>query len=947
MSEDKIFIDIPVEILNVGFKIEKYDPIRPILENLKSIEELNSNSETINRLMAISRSSKFSNDSIYFPGRLIRDLWKGKYWSLKESNLSLEMNKPGSSHKLDNIPLLDVKASAGEVKNLAKPFRGWLSKKSGINKTKVLAHTRLDNLESENEIMYLRALISRKKDSAGRRYWIHEDGPFKQLINDNIHTVTGFEVDEQQVKTEQYDWPYAPEVNDLQILRNKFFKGQKFSKENNSLGASTKIGNKRNTEQIIKESTIILDKIRDNLRYDKRPRLNKIETVIEFSKTCGMPIKVINSANSQVFILSSFTNEKYLDDIANMLSEVSRKKEKDLILAFGEPDRGQSLGYVEQTTNYISTICKKTKVQIAGGISESSNHSKVIVSDTGMVLIGSCNLFSGSLNSGVLESALLIDDTKCAAEILEIVIQEKWCASNQQSRLKQILTKINNKKYVSFIPNLNKKISDIKRLLNRGNLWYALSMLERVLCEISERPVWSLIKNLQHRPFMEDCIEKFETRLVMASDGLRSNGLDKASIMKIGQRAAQSHADVHIWWGRHAPNSKPFDEVDKRGRKEAKTRLEELRKLIVDSEDRILWKLLPKKSNQPMETHAKMFIVDDVRLMITSDNTLSFGDTEAERGDAGELGIVIDHPRLALQARGSMEAWLPNEAIIPNDAARWWALLAEEISVLSDGIYHQIPLEHALDALVERIEGNDWLRTRWENEIESKLTHAEILEKLTLGVKYGVFAVNEKINSQGVKSRISLDKLSEAVVSLVKKNRWSAIFRDMIDEILISALNQYNSKSGKRPHFILQGGRDYKFSFKDRLLEMEFDESFVLPYLEKHESEIIELVSSYYGFDVEVSWKLSALGDKKDGKAKSFNLDSNEITPKLWAESIIEFMKDPDEFEFISLPYNRMVAANSKLKLGAGKLFKYVDEQCYEFLEWKREKNDLFIRRRT
>jgi hypothetical protein len=81
----------------------------------------------------------------------------------------------------------------------------------------------------------------------------------------------------------------------------------------------------------------------------------------------------------------------------------------------------------------------------------------------------------------------------------------------------------------------------------------------------------------------------------------------------------------------------------------------------------------------------------------------------------------------------------------------------------------------------------------------------------------------------------------------------------MIDEILISALNQYNSKSGKRPHFILQGGRDYKFSFKDRLLEMEFDESFVLPYLEKHESEIIELVSSYYGFDVEVTWKLSEI----------------------------------------------------------------------------------------
>ena len=34
---------------------------------------------------------------------------------------------------------------------------------------------------------------------------------------------------------------------------------------------------------------------------------------------------------------------------------------------------------------------------------------------------------------------------------------------------------------------------------------------------------------------------------------------------------------------------------------------------------------------------------------------------------------------------------------------RCWALLAEEISVLSNGIYHQIPLEHALDALVEEL----------------------------------------------------------------------------------------------------------------------------------------------------------------------------------------------------------------------------------------------------
>ena len=111
-----------------------------------------------------------------------------------------------------------------------------------------------------------------------------------------------------------------------------------------------------------------------------------------------------------------------------------------------------------------------------------------------------------------------------------------------------------------------------------------------------------------------------------------------------------------------------------------------------------------------METHAKIFFVDELRLMMTSDNTLSFGDTESERGDAGELGISIDHPRLAIQTRGSMESWLQDDFIIPGDKTRWWSLLGEELSYLVKDPSETILLMDALDALIDRIESNDFLR---------------------------------------------------------------------------------------------------------------------------------------------------------------------------------------------------------------------------------------------
>ena len=145
----------------------------------------------------------------------MRDLWKGKYWTMGEKSLSLDDDITGSIHQLAPIPKLDVNKSEGEVKDLAKPFLGWLASESKIDRKKILGHVRLESLKSSSEILFLRTKISQKEDRTGRKFWVYEEGPFKQLIGDYIDKEPGFEMDEPEVTEAEYEWPYSPEIQAL------------------------------------------------------------------------------------------------------------------------------------------------------------------------------------------------------------------------------------------------------------------------------------------------------------------------------------------------------------------------------------------------------------------------------------------------------------------------------------------------------------------------------------------------------------------------------------------------------------------------------------------------------------------------------------------------------------------------------------------------------------
>ena len=104
--------------------------------------------------------------------------------------------------------------SEGEVKDLAKPFLGWLASESKIDRKNILGHVRLE-FEIKHEILFLRTEISQKEDRTGRKFWVYEGGPFKQLIDDYIDKEPGFEMNESDVTEAEYEWPYSPEIQAL------------------------------------------------------------------------------------------------------------------------------------------------------------------------------------------------------------------------------------------------------------------------------------------------------------------------------------------------------------------------------------------------------------------------------------------------------------------------------------------------------------------------------------------------------------------------------------------------------------------------------------------------------------------------------------------------------------------------------------------------------------
>ena len=53
--------------------------------------------------------------------------------------------------------------------------------------------------------------VSVNDDGKGHRFWIHQDGPFKELVQRYIEEVPGFDFTNVSSESEKIVWPYSPE----------------------------------------------------------------------------------------------------------------------------------------------------------------------------------------------------------------------------------------------------------------------------------------------------------------------------------------------------------------------------------------------------------------------------------------------------------------------------------------------------------------------------------------------------------------------------------------------------------------------------------------------------------------------------------------------------------------------------------------------------------------
>jgi phosphatidylserine/phosphatidylglycerophosphate/cardiolipin synthase-like enzyme len=389
-------------------------------------------------------------------------------------------------------------------------------------------------------------------------------------------------------------------------------------------------------------------------------------------------------------------------------------------------------------------------------------HAKFVISDTGMVWIGSCNLLSAAPTSWVLESGLVIEDRGVASEIINHVIEEGWLSEESSNFISSMIdtspqsssplvrngvrTRVN--KLVKSIKGGMKELGDGN--INQNTLDRLLRLISTLLT-LCERPQWSLVKTDQHRPAMLDLIRQSRKRIVIGSDAVRKRGLDLSTIREISSRPADaenraSKFAVQVFWGRQDPDyvKKTDEEI-----KDARARIKLLRNEVWKYDDRrgkggLRSQFLPQKSLDPMLTHCKFISVDDERLLLTSDNLLSFSDDEGWDSDARELGILIDNPRIARVMRGEMELLTPTCRDFWQ-RGRWHTAVASAIEQCgSDGI----PIGQVMETLIERIGrvqqlSDDWFKMKENMKKTYKIPDSKVAYALVMeGAKDGLYEVN-------------------------------------------------------------------------------------------------------------------------------------------------------------------------------------------------------------
>ena len=332
------------------------------------------------------------------------------------------------------------------------------------------------------------------------------------------------------------------------------------------------------------------------------------------------------------------------------------------------------------------------RVEVVSG--ERRSHEKVILTSVGHWLVGSWNPASSRPRAKVFEASLSGRSARFAGDLLQRLDDniEGAPARKLVDRLRAGLLVPEEAKAPNASTHRERLAQSVDLLLG------ALSMPDQARGEAWRSSMRALLAAFA--PFrMSARLEVFDqhqTRdaflahlgaarrdVLLASDRLADSALDPATTRDL-RGAGKSKRVVRVVWGRewasHAAHGSQSKEQLKRGRRT----IRDARELLGD------WLCT---SEEPMENHAKLLVVDGMRGMVTSENLLSYGG-EKGRYESRELGVAFWSPTVArhilgrflLQWPGPLSAPATRRSEPPLDwilagIEAWWGLegIADEL----------------------------------------------------------------------------------------------------------------------------------------------------------------------------------------------------------------------------------------------------------------------------
>jgi formylglycine-generating enzyme required for sulfatase activity len=292
------------------------------------------------------------------------------------------------------------------------------------------------------------------------------------------------------------------------------------------------------------------------------------------------------------------------------------------------------------------------RVGVAAG--KRRSHEKVVITSAGDWMVGSWNPASSRPHATVFECSLSGCSPALAAQLLGHVE-----ANIEGSETRSVVERLRNMlaQGAETVPGRGAEAV--------GRLKRAVGSLEQALPDEdgSRSQAWSVCVRAVRaalQPFLSiahtEIVDEQQTRdaflaqvhssrgeVLLASDRLADSALDAATLRDL-RGEGRHRRTVRVVWGREWAGRRSSDRQARDQLRRAARTVRQARELLGPS-------LLT--SEEPMENHAKLLVVDGLRGLVTSENLLSYGG-EKGRYESRELGLVFWSPSIARHLLGRM-----------------------------------------------------------------------------------------------------------------------------------------------------------------------------------------------------------------------------------------------------------------------------------------------------